>query len=100
MLQILAAWPLPAPPAWTIVLPIARSTGSAAANAAASPPTMKVSVAASAPATPPETGASSIARPAAAAAAATARAVATSIVELSIRSVPGAALAMIPPSPR
>src|SRR6266566_3040901 len=64
LLQILAVWPLPAGPAWTIVFPIALRIGSARAKAAASPPTIKVSVPASAPMTPPETGASSIAKPA------------------------------------
>ena len=88
LLQILAAWPLPAPPAWTMVLPMVSRIGLARSKAASLPPTMKVSVPACAPPTPPDTGASSMARPLAAAAAATARAVSTSMVEESISSVP------------
>ena len=60
---------------------------------------MKVSVAASAPVTPPDTGASSMAKPRSAAAACTARALSTSMVELSISTVPWSAAAMTP-SPR
>lgn len=58
LLQIFAAWPAPAPPQCTAFLPITESSGSARANAASSPPAMKVRVPASAPTTPPETGAS------------------------------------------
>ena len=90
LLQIFAAWPLPGPPACTMVLPIVSRIGLARAKAASLPPTMKVSVPACAPPTPPDTGASSMARPFGSAAAATARAVSTSMVEQSISSVPGA----------
>ena len=61
LLQILAAWPAPAPPAWITALPICSSKGRARSNASSLPPTMKVSVPASAAAMPPETGASTIA---------------------------------------
>src|SRR5882757_9082363 len=76
LLQIFAAWPLPAPPACTMVLPIFSRTGRARAKASSPPPTMNVNVPAWAPPTPPDTGASSMASPVlSAAAAATARAV-------------------------
>ena len=52
---------------------------------------MKVSVPPAAAAMPPETGASTATSPLEAAASATRLAVATSIVELSISSVPGVA---------
>jgi hypothetical protein len=71
LLQILAAWPLPLPPAWTMVLPIFSSRAFAAAKAPSLPPTMKVSVPAVAPPTPPDTGASIISIPALSASAAT-----------------------------
>src|SRR3546814_1736091 len=71
LLQTLAAWPLPGPPAWMILRPICSSSGFAVLNAAAGPPTMKVRVAASAPPAPPDTGASRIRQPAFFAAAAT-----------------------------
>ena len=58
LLQILAACPAPAPPQWTIRLPILLRIGSPAAKASAVPPTMKVSVPAAAPPVPPDTGAS------------------------------------------
>ena len=96
LLQILAACPLPAGPACTMVLPICSRIGLARPNAAALPPTIKVRLAACAPAMPPDTGASSMARPLASAAAETARAVSTSMVEESTSSVPGATLAMTP----
>ena len=57
---------------------------------------MKVSVPAAAPVVPPETGASSIARPRPAAASASSRLVGTSMVELSMSSVPVAAWAKTP----
>ena len=86
LLQIFAACPAPGPPACTMFLPIACSTGSPRANAVSLPPTMKVSVAAVAPPTPPDTGASSISNPATRAASVTVRALSTSIVEQSISS--------------
>ncbi len=64
LLQIFADWPAPAPPQWTMRLPIVSRIGLAAAKASASPPHMKVSVAPFAPPTPPETGASTEMRPA------------------------------------
>ena len=101
LLQILAAWPLPAPPACTMVLPIPARIGCARANARSLPPTMKVSV--------PACGAADAAGhrrvehhagPSPAAAAATSRAVSTSMVEQSISSVPALAFSMMPPAPR
>ena len=77
-------------------LPIACRIGSAWANAPALPPAMKVSVPACAPPTPPDTGASMLAMPAAAAEACAARADATSMVEQSMNSVPGAAAGRAP----
>ena len=56
LLQILAAWPLPAAPACRMFLPMDLRSGSARAKPVSPPPTMKVSVPASAPAVPPETG--------------------------------------------
>ena len=94
LLQALAAWPVPAGPQCTMVLPIASITGFARANTSSLPPIMKVSVAASAPAVPPETGASRKARPASALSLCT---VAMSMVELSIRIAPGALAAAAPP---
>ena len=91
LLQILAAWPLPGPPAWITALPMAARIGWALAKAASVPPTMKVSVPPLAAAMPPETGASTISNPAVAAASLTRRAVATSIVEQSSNSAPGRA---------
>ena len=75
-------------------------TGRARSKAFSEPPTMKVRVAASAPLTPPETGASTMVSAASPAAPCTSRAVATSIVELSIKRVPGAAAASTCPAPR
>src|SRR5262245_51265060 len=100
LLQSLAAWPLPGPPACTMVLPMPSSSGRARSKASSAPPTMKVSVAACAPATPPDTGASTMASPFARAAWATSRAVSTSMVEESMSSVPGATAASTPPSLR
>lgn len=100
LLHILAAWPLPGPPAWIAVLPMQARIGWARANAASLPPAMKVSVAPCAPPVPPETGASSISWPAADAAALTSRAVATSMVEQSMSRLPGAAAAINPWDPR
>ena len=100
LLQILAAWPLPDGPVWTMVAPICSRIGRARATAPASPPTMKVSVAFSAPATPPDTGASTISRPRSAAACQTARAVSTSIVEQSISSARRPPRAITPSPPR
>ena len=60
LLQILAAWPEPGPPAWITALPIWSRKARARSNACGSPPTMKVSVPPSAAAIPPETGASTI----------------------------------------
>ena len=85
LLQILAAWPAPASPAWITALPILSSSTLARANPSSDPPTMKVRVPPSAAAIPPDTGASTIVNPAAAASASTALAVATSMVEQSIR---------------
>src|SRR5260370_827220 len=42
LLQILAVWPLPAGPAWTIVRPLPPPIGSAPPKAALSPPALKV----------------------------------------------------------
>ena len=70
-------------------LPIFSSTGLARSNAAASPPTMKLSVPAAAPAVPPETGASMKTMSSVCAAPATLREDAGAIVEQSITSVPG-----------
>ena len=72
-------------------LPIFSSSGLAAANAASSPPHMKVSVAPFAPPTPPETGASTESAPLAAAMACALRALSTSMVEESIHNAPGLA---------
>ena len=88
LLQTLAACPAPAPPQWTMRLPMASSTGLPAAKASAVPPHMKVSVPATAPPVPPETGASSASRPLAPASACTTRALSTSMVEESISSAP------------
>ena len=100
LLQIFAAWPLPGPPACTMVLPMASRIDERASKARALPPTMKVSVPACAPPTPPETGASIISMSFASAAADTVRAVSTSMVEQSISSVPGLAVAITPSGPR
>ncbi len=85
LLQIFAAWPAPASPAWITALPICSRNGRARSNPPAVPPTMKVNVPASAAAIPPDTGASTMVKPAALASASTDLAVATSIVEQSIR---------------
>ena len=66
LLQILAACPAPAPPQWTMRLPMFSRIGFARANASSEPPHMKVSVPPVAPPTPPETGASRVSTPAAA----------------------------------
>src|SRR3546814_2061149 len=81
LLQIFAACPLPASPAWMTVLPMADKIGLARSNALSVPPTMKVNVPPAAAAIPPETGASTISKPFSTAAAITLRAVATSMVE-------------------
>src|SRR5688572_6660417 len=70
-------------------LPIRARIGSARRYASSEPPAMKVSVALRAPAVPPETGASSDGQPRSSAMACDLRALATSMVELSMRSVPG-----------
>src|SRR3546814_3927180 len=44
LLQIFAACPLPASPAWMTVLPMADKIGLARSNALSVPPTMKVNV--------------------------------------------------------
>ena len=91
LLQILAAWPLPAPPAWMTALPMAERMGLARSKAASAPPTMKVSVPPLAAAMPPETGASTMSKPRSVAASITRRAVATSMVEQSRNKAPGLA---------
>ena len=78
----------PAPPACTIVCPMASRTGLARSNASASPPTMNVSVPPAAAATPPETGASTIAKPATAALADASLASSTALVKQSINPAP------------
>src|SRR6516162_4567880 len=88
LLQILAAWPAPAPPQCTIFLPILSSTGLAAAKDFASPPHMKVSVAPLAPPVPPDTGASTEPTPCFAASACACFALSTSMVEQSIIIAP------------
>ena len=88
LLQILAVWPAPAPPAWKMLAPIFSSTGRARSRSASAPPTMKVSVPAMAPPVPPDTGASITATPRFAPASATLREVAAAMVLLSITSVP------------
>src|SRR3546814_1765515 len=55
LLQIFAACPLPASPAWMTVLPMADKIGLARSNALSVPPTMKVNVPPAAAAIPPET---------------------------------------------
>ena len=96
LLQIFAAWPLPAGPAWTIVRPIAARTGWARAKTVGLAADHEGERRRLGAATPPETGASSMSNPASAAAAATARAVSTSIVEQSISSAPLRACASTP----
>ena len=64
LLQIFAAWPAPASPAWITALPICSRKGLARSKPSSDPPTMKVSVPPSAAAIPPETGASTIVKPA------------------------------------
>lgn len=58
LFRALAAWPVPAGPTCTTVLPIRFSSALARSTAAASPPTMMVSSPVIALGTPPETGAS------------------------------------------
>ena len=60
LLQILAAWPAPASPAWITALPIWSRKALARSKPSSLPPTMKVSVPPSAAAIPPDTGASTI----------------------------------------
>src|ERR1700684_4107651 len=86
--QILAAWPAPAPPQWTMRLPIFSRIGFARANASSEPPHMKVSVPPLAPPTPPETGASRVSAPAASPASCALRALSTSMVEQSMTRAP------------
>ena len=81
-------------------LPMACRIALAASKSRGSPPTMKVSVPASAPPTPPETGASTMGQPFALASMATSREVRGSMVEESMRGVPGAAALSTPYSPR
>ena len=100
LLQILAAWPVVAPPVGMMLAAIGRMYSVASATAPASPPIMKVSVAAFAPLMPPETGASTKRKPAAAAASCRAWAEAMSIVEESTSSVRVSAWARTPSSPR
>src|SRR5258705_10045874 len=90
LLQIFAACPAPAAPAWMMFLPIARRSSSARAKPACVPPTMKVSVPAAAPPTPPETGASRVTRPFSFSIAWKAAHDSTSFVEQSMTSAPGA----------
>ena len=83
LLHILAAWPAPAFPQCTALLPMISNSGRANRNASFVPPAMNVNLPPVAPATPPETGASTNFNPAASAFAATASALAMSTVEQS-----------------
>ena len=83
-LQSFTTWPAPFGPTWTMVLPMAWSTGRQRSNTASSPPTMIASVPAFAPISPPEMGASSMSTPFAASSFATFRAVSGAIVEQSM----------------
>ena len=83
LLHILAAWPAPAFPQCTALLPMISNNGSTKRNASSVPPAMNVNLPLSAPVTPPETGASTNCNPAASASAATASALAMSTVEQS-----------------
>src|SRR4051794_7364532 len=88
LLQILTPCPAPAPPQWTIFLPIFSRIGFAAANDLSSPPHMKVKVAPLAPPVPPDTGASTEPTPCFAASAWACLALSTSMVEQSMISAP------------
>ena len=79
----------PEGPKWVIFDPMASRMGRLCSKASSGPPTMKLKLPASAPAGPPETGASSIDKPWARAASARSLVLSTSMVEQSIRSVPG-----------
>ena len=96
-LQSLTACPAPLSPTWTIVLPIASSTGRARAKASAGPPTMIESLASRAPVGPPLTGASSMAMPRSASAAAMVRVAAGEIVLISTSSFPAGGWSSRPP---
>jgi hypothetical protein len=82
------AWPEPAGPKCSMVLPMAPSTGFAAAKASGVPPHMMARVAFCAPSTPPLTGASTNKAPRAARKLSAQRAVSALTVEQSMTSVP------------
>ena len=98
-LAALTVCPEPAGPTCTMVLPTASRIGLAAAKSSAAPPTMIDSVGSTAPASPPLTGASTHAEAALGAGLGHPAATSGRMVEQSMCSVPGLALAKIPSSP-
>jgi hypothetical protein len=97
-LTSLTTSPIPTAPTWFGV-PIASSTGRAAAKSSSDAPTMMVSVPVFARAGPPETGASRKRNPAARSRASKARVATGEIVDMSMTSVPGRAPLVAPRSP-
>ncbi len=95
----LTVWPWPSSPTCRITSPIASKNGRARSTSASLPPAMIVSVPSCALGAEPDTGASTNASPRSASAAPIRRASAGAIVDMSMKSVPGAAPCTAPSSP-